>query len=47
MRTAVLVPRFNEAKTVEKVVRDFLAAGSNVTVYVYDNDSTDDTAKIA
>jgi glycosyltransferase involved in cell wall biosynthesis len=47
VRTAVLVPCYNEALTVGKVVTDFLAADPTVTVYVYDNNSTDDTAKIA
>jgi glycosyltransferase involved in cell wall biosynthesis len=47
MRTAVLVPCYNEALTVGKVVEDFLAADSGVTVYVYDNNSIDDTAKNA
>lgn len=47
MKTAVLVPCYNEAMTVGKVVRDFLTADSGVTVYVYDNNSSDDTARIA
>ena len=47
MKTAVLVPCYNEASTVGKVVRDFLAADPSLTVYVYDNNSTDDTARIA
>jgi len=47
VRTAVLVPCYNEAATVAKVVTDFSAADSSVVVYVYDNNSTDDTAKIA
>lgn len=47
MKTAVLVPCYNEAATVTKVVRDFLAADPAVTVYVYDNNSTDDTAALA
>jgi glycosyltransferase involved in cell wall biosynthesis len=47
VRTAVLVPCYNEATTVAKVVGDFLAVDPEVTVYVYDNNSTDDTARIA
>lgn len=47
LRTAVLVPCYNEAPTVTKVVRDFLAADPTVVVYVYDNNSTDDTARLA
>ena len=44
---AVLVPCYNEAGAVEKVVRDFREALPTATVYVYDNNSTDDTAAIA
>ena len=45
---AVLIPCYNEAKTIEKVVRDFLAViPENSHVYVYDNNSADDTARIA
>jgi glycosyltransferase involved in cell wall biosynthesis len=47
VRTAVLVPCYNEATTVGKVVADFLAVDPSVVVYVYDNNSTDDTARIA
>ncbi|HKW79795.1 MAG TPA: glycosyltransferase family 2 protein [Casimicrobiaceae bacterium] len=41
---AVLVPCFNEAQTVGKVIADFLQALPAARVYVYDNLSTDDTA---
>ena len=44
---AVLVPCYNEAPTIAKVVSDFRAALPEATVYVYDNNSTDGTAKIA
>uniref|UniRef100_UPI00374249E3 glycosyltransferase family 2 protein n=1 Tax=Adlercreutzia shanghongiae TaxID=3111773 RepID=UPI00374249E3 len=44
---AVLVPCYNEAVTIAKVVDDFRAALPEATVYVYDNNSTDDTAAIA
>ncbi|NBJ67811.1 glycosyl transferase, partial [Enterorhabdus caecimuris] len=37
---AVLVPCYNEAVTIEKVVRDFRAALPEAVVYVYDNNST-------
>jgi glycosyltransferase involved in cell wall biosynthesis len=47
VRTAVLVPCYNEATTVGKVVADFRAADPSAVVYVYDNNSTDDTAAIA
>lgn len=46
-KIAVLVPCYNEAKTVEKVVRDFKNALPEAVVYVYDNNSTDGTAEIA
>ncbi len=45
--TAVLVPCYNEALTVGKVVDDFRRVLPGATVYVYDNNSSDDTAKIA
>lgn len=44
---AVLVPCYNEALTVAKVVDDFHAALPGAVVYVYDNNSSDDTAAIA
>ncbi len=44
---AVLVPCYNEAPTIAKVVSDFRAALPEATVYVYDNNSTDGTADIA
>jgi glycosyltransferase involved in cell wall biosynthesis len=44
---AVLVPCFNEAAAIAKVVADFRAALPAATVYVYDNNSTDDTSAIA
>jgi glycosyltransferase involved in cell wall biosynthesis len=44
---AVLVPCFNEAAAIDKVVRDFQAALPTATVYVYDNNSTDETIAVA
>ncbi|WP_297567537.1 glycosyltransferase family 2 protein [uncultured Faecalibaculum sp.] len=44
---AVLIPCYNEALTVEKVIHDYRAAFPTADIYVYDNNSTDDTAKIA
>ncbi len=41
---AVLIPCYNEAPTIAKVVRDFQAVLPGATVYVYDNNSTDQTA---
>jgi len=46
-RVVVLVPCYNEAATIGRVVGDFKAADPDVPVYVYDNNSTDDTAAIA
>ena len=46
-RIAVLIPCFNEARSIGKVVADFKAALPGAVVYVYDNNSTDDTAQIA
>ena len=46
-KVAVLIPCYNEAVTIEKVVRDFKTALPDADIYVYDNNSTDDTAKIA
>jgi glycosyltransferase involved in cell wall biosynthesis len=43
-RVAVLIPCRDEAATIATVVRDFRVALPAATVYVYDNDSTDDTA---
>ena len=44
---AVLIPCYNEAVTIAKVVDDFKAALPEATIYVYDNNSSDDTAAIA
>lgn len=44
---AILVPCFNEAQTIGKVVADWKTALPEAVVYVYDNNSTDKTAAIA
>ena len=44
---AVIIPCFNEAQTIGKVVDDFHRELPEATVYVYDNASTDATAAIA
>ena len=44
---AVLVPCYNEALTIAKVVDDFRRELPTATIYVYDNNSSDDTAGIA
>ena len=46
-RIAVLIPCYNEEKTVEKVVMDFKKSLPDATIYVYDNNSTDKTAELA
>jgi glycosyltransferase involved in cell wall biosynthesis len=43
----VLVPCFNEAVAVAKVVKDFRAALPDATVFVFDNNSTDNTVAVA
>lgn len=45
--TAVLIPCYNEALTIAKVVTDFRQALPEATIYVYDNHSTDNTAEEA
>ncbi len=47
MKIAVLIPCYNEAKTIRKVVTDFRAALPEADVYVYDNNSTDGTDQIS
>lgn len=47
MKTAILIPCYNEAKTIEKVVTDFKNILPHADVYVYDNNSTDGTDEIA
>lgn len=44
---AALIPCYNEAVTIAKVVDDFKTYLPEATVYVYDNNSSDDTARIA
>ena len=46
-KIAVLIPCYNEAKTIEKVVNDYKKALPSADIYVYDNNSTDGTDKIA
>ncbi len=44
---AVLIPCYNEEKTVEKVVKDFKEVLPEAVVYVYDNNSSDRTVELA
>ena len=46
-KIAVLIPCYNEEKTIEKVVKDYQKALPEATIYVYDNNSSDKTAEIA
>jgi glycosyltransferase involved in cell wall biosynthesis len=46
-RVAVLVPCYNEQAAIGKVVTDFKEALPQATIYVYDNNSTDETIKVA
>lgn len=46
-RIAVLIPCYNEASAIAKVVTDFHNQLPGADIYVYDNNSTDDTAMLA
>ena len=46
-KIAVLIPCYNEAKTIKKVVKDYKKALPEATIYVYDNNSSDGTDEIA
>lgn len=46
-KIAVLIPCYNEEKTIAKVIKDTKATLPEAVIYVYDNNSTDRTAKIA
>ncbi len=46
-KIAVLIPCYNESKTIEKVIKDYKKALPDADIYVYDNNSTDNTDKIA
>ena len=46
-KIAVLIPCYNESKTIEKVVEDYKNALPEADIYVYDNNSTDGTDEIA
>jgi len=46
-RIAVLIPCYNEANAIAKVVADFRRCLPRATIYVYDNCSQDDTSSIA
>ena len=46
-RIAVLIPCYNESKTIKKVIKDYKKALPGADIYVYDNNSTDKTDEIA
>ena len=46
-KIAVLIPCYNEATTIEKIVKEYKRFLPEATVYVYDNNSTDGTDEIA
>ncbi|MBE7034387.1 MAG: glycosyltransferase [Ruminococcaceae bacterium] len=46
-KIVVLIPCYNESQTIEKVVTDWKQALPESIIYVYDNNSTDNTAEIA
>ena len=46
-KIAVLIPCYNEAKTIGKVVKDYKKVLPEADIYVYDNNSTDGTDRIA
>ena len=46
-KIAVLIPCYNEEQTISKVVGDVKATLPEATIYVYDNNSTDGSDKIA
>ena len=46
-KIAVLIPCYNESKTIEKVIKDYKKELPDADIYVYDNNSSDDTDKIA
>lgn len=47
MEIAILIPCYNEAATIEQVVKDFSMQLPQAKIYVCDNNSTDDTYRIA
>ena len=47
MKTVILIPYYNESKTIKKVVSDFKNVLPYAEVYVYDNNSNDNTDKLA
>lgn len=46
-KIAILIPCYNESQTIEKVVKDYLGEIPEAVIYVYDNNSSDETDRIA
>ncbi len=46
-KIAVIIPCYNEERTIRKVIEDFRCVLPDAVIYIYDNNSTDETAKIA
>ncbi len=46
-KIAILIPCYNESKTIEKVIKDYKKELPEADIYVYDNNSNDGTDKIA
>jgi len=46
-KIAVLIPCYNEEKTIGKVIMDFKESLPDAVIYVYDNNSTDNTCAVA
>ena len=46
-KIAILIPCYNESKTIEKIIKDYKKVLPKADIYVYDNNSEDGTDKIA
>lgn len=46
-KIAVLIPCFNEALSIERVIKDFKLNLPTAEIYIYDNNSTDNTVEKA
>ena len=45
-KTAILIPCYNESKTIAKVIKDHQLVMPHADIYVYDNNSSDGTAEM-
>ena len=46
-KIAILIPCYNEAKTIEKVINDYKKILPDATIYVYDNNSNDGSGELS